>query len=84
MNFGPFTPAERDEKLWQLFDALLVRLLDTIKGDEPVKASYLDVARLFLHSQGISVRSRPDALSGLQAAAEARGLPFDPGNDTSH
>ncbi len=78
------TEEARTAALWRLFDALLMRLLAGIEGDQPAKASLLNVARAFLLANQITANARPDLRRGLQAVADARGLPFNKKDPTSH
>jgi len=68
------TDAQRSDLLWQLFDALLIHLHRSLTGNGPVKASFLDVARRFLASNGITATNRGEAARGLTALSK---LPFD-------
>ncbi|KAF0098715.1 MAG: hypothetical protein FD144_4234 [Rhodospirillaceae bacterium] len=76
--YVPLTPEERQEALKKLWDAMVTRLLEALQGDQPTRASMLDVSRKFLADQGFNAVSRPDLRRGLEAMAELRNLPFDP------
>jgi hypothetical protein len=77
----PLTDEERAAKLWELYDELLLRLLSTLQSGEPVKASFLDVCRAFLNSQGVDIRSMPDPTKALKTLGQLRALPFEGDDD---
>lgn len=70
------TDEERIAKLWQLYDALLVHLLQAMQAEEGPSASLADTARRFLNDNAINLSARPDLRRGLAAMADLRGLPF--------
>lgn len=72
----PLSEEERVAKLWQLYDALLVHLLQAMQADEGPSASLVDTARKFLRDNSINLSTRPDLRRGLSAMADLRGLPF--------
>jgi hypothetical protein len=76
-SYTPLTDEEREAQLWQLYDAVLKRLMDEVAGDGPVKASMLDVARSFLKDANVTARTRPSVKRGLAGLAALRALPFD-------
>lgn len=65
-------PATDHDKLRQLFTALLDTLLREVLRPD-VKASVLEVARMFLRQNGITANSRTDLRAGL---ASLRDMPF--------
>lgn len=73
-------PQTRQERLWQLFDALTSRLIRELK-DAPVgelRASLMSVARQFLKDNDITTQGRAEAaLRHIQELREAMALPFD-------
>jgi hypothetical protein len=75
--YVPMTDAQRTEAVWKLWDALANRLLESLQGDKPPRASMLHVARQFLSSQGIDARAVPELRRGLKALTELRDLPFN-------
>lgn len=76
--YVPMTAEQQQEALKKLWDAMVTRLLEALQGDQPARASMLDVSRKFLADQGFNAVSRPDLRRGLEAIAELRNLPFDP------
>jgi hypothetical protein len=70
------TNEERVDKLWRLYDALLLHLLDAFAAEERPSASLVDTARRFLNDNAINLSTRPDLRRGLAAMADLRGLPF--------
>lgn len=72
----PLTNDQRSDALWRLWDAMVERLLEALTGDQPARASMLDVTRHFLRDQGIHAQSRQDMRRGLKALADLQSLPF--------
>ena len=72
----PLTDQDRLDKLWLLYDALLLHLLQAFPAEEPPPASLAQVARHFLNDNSITLASRPDLRRGLASMADLRGLPF--------
>lgn len=74
------TPQVRQERLWQLFDALTSRFIKELR-DTPVgelRASFMSVARQFLKDNDITTQGRAGAaLRQVQELREAMALPFD-------
>lgn len=70
------TDEQRWEKLYLLYDALLVALLEAVSGEEPPSASIMNVARQFLAQNNVNLSTRPDLRRGLQSLADLRNLPF--------
>ena len=84
---------QRTEALWALYDALLHRLLALLDAtDSDLKASALDVARRFLHDNGVGLKRHPGGVrAGLRSMVDKQGralvapLPFDTdGKKSSH
>lgn len=72
----PLSEEDRVAKLWQLYDALLVYLLQAMQAEEAPPASLVDTARRFLGDNAINLSTRPDLRRGLAAMSDLRGLPF--------
>lgn len=74
------TPQVRQERLWQLFDALSSRLINELKEAPAggLRASLLSVARQFLKDNDITAQSSASAaLRQVRELREAMALPFD-------
>jgi len=71
----------RQRLLWELHAALLHRLHATLTGNEPITASLLSVARLFLLDNGIKARGQTNIRRGLDDLS-ALALPFKAPEET--
>ncbi|MET0025913.1 MAG: hypothetical protein ABW085_16815 [Sedimenticola sp.] len=74
----PVTPEER---LWQLHDSLINRLMKEIENRPrgELKASLIAVARAFLLDNGITTKNLPVGLRQAQNLRKNMKLPFDGG-----
>jgi hypothetical protein len=79
---APELEPDHTARLWELWQALLARLLERLQSGAEATAAELNCARAFLRDNRVSAASRPSIRDGLRELAKLTTLPFDPPEET--